>query len=493
MPTSPNSAQSDPQRDDLPYRAAAARHPSGAYAAASLLCLALAGCGSLPNRADLPPPPSGPTSKADLAQKMEVHGPAGRLSADQRKALIARLQAEGRQSAMNRQLAVMTEVDKVELYTGNEAQLLIDGPHSFAAMFEALEGARKAIYVESFIVEDESVARRFANLLMRKQAAGVPVFLLYDAYGSIATPASYFDQLRAAGLNVCAYNPVNPLARPGYWGITQRDHRKIVAVDGRQAFTGGINISRVYASGSFSRGKQRDQSELTRDGWRDTQVSLRGPAAQALEAVVRAGWIKQGCKGELPAPGDTRPAPAGDKVVRIIASSPDGESSQIYRALLSAIDTAQHSVHLTMAYFAPGRDLIDALSEAARRGVDVTLILPSVSDFSPTLDAGRSYYEDLMEAGVKIHELQNAFLHAKTAVIDGVWSTIGSSNLDWRSMVVNNEVNAVILGADFARDMEAMFQRDLAQSQRISVSAWAERSMLQKLKEWFARLGERLL
>jgi cardiolipin synthase A/B len=146
-----------------------------------------------------------------------------------------------------------------------------------------------------------------------------------------------------------------------------------------------------------------------------------------------------------------------------------------------------------MAYFAPGAEMIDALGQAARRGVDVHLILPSISDFAPVLHAGRSYYAGLLEAGVKISERQDAVLHAKTAVIDGVWSTVGSGNLDWRSLVANDEVNAIVLGEDSAQDMERIFERDLAQSEAIDPARWADRPIGQRLKEWLARIAERWL
>jgi cardiolipin synthase len=179
-------------------------------------------------------------------------------------------------------------------------------------------------------------------------------------------------------------------------------------------------------------------------------------------------------------------------MVRIVASSPDDDASRIYAMLLTAIDASQRSVYMTMAYFAPGEEMIDALCDAAGRGVDVQLVLPSKSDFSPVLHAGRSYYQRLLEAGVKIYELQDAVLHAKTAVIDGVVSTVGSSNLDWRSFTSNDEVNAVVFGEDFGDAMTRMFRQDQANSRRVTPEAWAERPLLQRTKETFARLLERL-
>jgi len=178
-------------------------------------------------------------------------------------------------------------------------------------------------------------------------------------------------------------------------------------------------------------------------------------------------------------------------VVRIVPSSPGQGGDRIYTLLLTAIDASQRSVYLTMAYFAPGQDMIDALCDAARRGVDVQLVLPSVSDFSPVLHAGRSHYQRLLDAGVQLHELQDAVLHAKTAVVDGVLSTVGSSNMDWRSFASNSEVNAVVLGEDFGDAMGRMFRQDVAASTTISAAAWAQRPLLQRARQGLARLFER--
>ncbi|HSQ02385.1 MAG TPA: phospholipase D-like domain-containing protein, partial [Burkholderiales bacterium] len=179
---------------------------------------------------------------------------------------------------------------------------------------------------------------------------------------------------------------------------------------------------------------------------------------------------------------------AGNQLVRIIASEPGDAVPAIYATYVSAIQHAEKTVHLTMAYFVPDPQTIAALEEAAQRGVDVTLVLPSYTDFWPVFHAGRSHYEDLLEAGVKIYERQDALLHAKTAVIDGVWSTVGSSNMDWRSYLHNQEVNAIILGGEFGSQMEEMFSGDLKASRAITRENWAKRPLQDRLKEWAARM-----
>jgi cardiolipin synthase len=183
-------------------------------------------------------------------------------------------------------------------------------------------------------------------------------------------------------------------------------------------------------------------------------------------------------------------AKKGEEIVRAIGSASDAPYSQIYLTLLSALEHAERTVHLTNAYFVPDPQLIKALTDAAQRGVDVQFILPGKSDSWAVLNAGRSHYAELLQAGVHIYERRDAVLHSKTASIDGVWSTIGSTNLDWRSFLHNDELNAVILGTDFAQQMDAMFAQDRAASNPIVYEVWKRRSLLSRFKEWLARLPE---
>jgi cardiolipin synthase A/B len=458
-------------------------------ALASALALAAGACSVLPVREGTAATRAAGGPQA--ARRADVHGSHGRLTPQARRKVLDGVAAEGGAASLARHLAVLTAATGLPLLAANEARLLVDGPATFDAMFSAIEAARKTVFLESYIIEDESVALHLAELLIRKQAQGVATYVMYDAVGSIRTEARYFDTLRSHGVAVCEFNPVNPAKRVGYWDITRRDHRKILVVDGRVAFTGGINISAVYSSGSMSRRSAAKVADDDANGWRDTQIRLRGPAVTALDELVRSVWTAQGCEGGLP-PAAPKQRPAGDRLVQIIPSGPGDGDNRIYGALLSAIDASTRSVHLSMAYFAPGPDMVAALCDAAARGVDVSLILPSVSDFSPVLYAGRSYYTQLLESGVRIHELRGAVLHAKTAVIDGVWSTVGSSNMDWRSFTDNNEVNAVVLGEDFGREMEQVFRRDIAASSPVTAEAWAHRPLAARAREWFARLLERL-
>jgi cardiolipin synthase len=453
------------------------------------LQLALCGCAELPPRE---PPRAGLAAPAPPVAAHDADGP---LPAAAQARTLATVRAEGNAALASHHLRLLAAKGGPEVYRGNSARLLIDGPAAFTAMKATVARARGRVLLESYIVEDAGIAAEIAALLLRKSAEGVSVAMLYDTVGSMATDPAYFQALRDGGVAVCAFNPINPLVRPGYWGINHRDHRKLLVVDDDYAYTGGINISRVYASGSFHRGKPGLQDPL-KDGWRDTQIELRGPVVAALARTFAQTWSGQGCEAALGPPAPALGGSPGQRVVQVLASDPADSTraeNLIYRTLLSAVDGARRSVHLTMAYFAPGRDMVQALCDAARRGVEVMLVLPGRSDFTLVLQAGRSYYQDLLDAGVVIHEMERATMHAKTAVIDGVFATVGSSNMDWRSFVDNSEINVIVLGDDFGQEMEALFQRDLAASPRIDAASWRRRGLGQRLMETLGRLAERWL
>ena len=284
--------------------------------------------------------------------------------------------------------------------------------------------------------------------------------------------------------------------------LRMRDHRKLLIVDGKIAFIGGINISSVYSSGSSGSGSFGGSSKQTlkksNDGessvpWRDTHMQLAGPVVAEFQKMFTETWRQQ--KGVALAAKDYFPAliNQGNEIVRAIGSNPDEAYSQIYATLLSAINSAETQVFLTNAYFVPDPQLLAALKDAVKRGADVRLLLPEKTDSSLVFYASRSYYDELLSADVKIYEHQVALLHAKTALIDGVWSTVGSTNLDWRSFVNNQEINAVMLGQDFGAQMQALFEADLASSKQITLEQWRKRSIGARIKEQSARLWARFL
>ncbi|MGH8727932.1 MAG: cardiolipin synthase [Burkholderiales bacterium] len=381
-------------------------------------------------------------------------------------------------------IAVAEAVTKNPLTAGNEATLLYDGPATYRAMFKAIENAKDHINLEFYIIEDDEIGQRFADLLIKKQNEDVQVNLIYDGIGSAATSEAFFARLKEAGINILEFNPVNPAEG---LDLNHRDHRKIVVVDGKLAFTGGINISGVYSQGSSVGSANKDAKK---PGWRDTQIEIAGPAAAEFQELFISTWRKE--KGPPLVERNYFPdvKGAGNDLVRVLGSSPDKPLPTIYLTLLSAIAHAQKTVYITMGYFVPDRQTMDALKAAAKRGVEVALILPSYSDFWAVFHAGRANYDELLESGVVIYERQDTLLHSKTIVIDGVWSTVGSSNLDWRSFLHNDEVNAVVLDEEFGEEMEAMFARDLAQSRQIKLDEWKDRGVTLRVKEWAAQIWE---
>lgn len=433
-------------------------------------------CSSLPdmNSLDL--------EKKDNRQT-SIAGRNGLLSPQRSAEILRRLQQEGKTDLLERHLEFMQAIDPRPLSAGNSARLLIDGSATYRAMFESIRMARDHINLETYIFDEDGAGEKLARLLAQKQAEGVQVNVMYDSVGSLPTRAEFFQALRQAGVNVCEFNPVNPL-RGKFFSLNNRDHRKMLIVDGKIGYTGGINISSVYSRSSALRLKRSGNPHP----WRDTQIEIRGPAVREFQQLFISSWSRQNCAPL--APKDFFPAlqRQGDMVVRTLGSSPGDSLNLIYVELLSALRQAGQSIHLTMAYFVPDPQTMTALKEAAQRGVDVQLVLPGVSDSSVTFYAGRSYYAELLKAGVRIYERKDKLLHAKTAVIDGVWSTVGSSNIDLRSFLYNDEVNAVVLGKDFAQEMEKMFTADVMAAARIDADEWEKRGFGERMKETLARM-----
>jgi cardiolipin synthase len=419
------------------------------------------------------------------SQPLQLEGAHGPLTAQQSKAILAKLEKNADDTNIfDKHLAVEAEIVGSPLVVGNKVELLVDGPTTYDAMFAAIENAKDHINMETFIIEDDEIGQRFAELLISKQRSGVQVNFIYDSVGSLYTPKEFFKPMKESGVNVLEFNPINPLEARKGWQVSRRDHRKLLIVDGQIAFVGGINISSVYSSGSFGRSKPT-KGKVT---WRDTHLRMSGPVVSEFQKLFMATWNEQ--KGEPLASKDYFPdlKNKGNDVVRAIGSSPEEPYSQMYVTLLSAINSAETQVFLTNAYFVPDPQLLAALKEAVQRGVDVSLLLPEKTDSVLVFYASRSYYDELLSAGVKIYERQEALLHAKTAVIDGVWSTIGSTNLDWRSFTNNQEINAVILGQDFGAQMQDLFETDLESSKPVTLEEWRKRSIVARIKEKAARL-----
>jgi cardiolipin synthase len=448
----------------------------------------LGACASIPSFESVK---GGVDTVNDAPRLSNTHGP---LTAKQSKLVLDKLRRQSPDAdILGRHLAFAEAIADTPMTVGNKVSLLRDGEASFRAIFRAIAGAKDHINLEYFTFEDvEQDGRHLADLLVEKQAAGIQVNIIYDGVGSSSTPRELFDRLKQAGVNSLEFNPINPLKSKKSYAPNSRDHRKILVVDGSIAIIGGVNISKVYSSNIFSSsgrpGGVVAGNVPAPDFWRDTDVQLEGPAVADLQHLFLATWEKQRGSplkqsGFFPEKNST-----GSQVVGVLGSSPSHELPLYYITLLSAIRNAESKIWLTAAYFVPTHEEQEDLIAAARRGVDVRIMLPSHSDSIIALNIGRSHYADLLEAGVKIYEIRDVILHSKTAVIDGVWSAVGSSNFDKRSVRFNDEVDAIILGRETGAQMETAFSDYVSHSDAIDRQTWAYRPLQQKVKQTLSRL-----
>jgi len=357
--------------------------------------------------------------------------------------------------------------------TGNSVTLYAQGDEFFAALFASIDEARHSVYLEFYIVRDDTLGRELASRLLAAVGRGVQICLLYDYMGSFDTPGAFFRKLTAGGVRCAAFNP--PPFRRGLTWFDRRDHRKIVIIDEGMAFTGGMNIGAEYATGSDGR-----------EGWRDVGVRIMGPAALALEQVFAATWQHETGNSPTIDRHDHESTMVGSDEVLIVTGGPHHNRSRIRAAFRMAIAGAASRIIIANPYFIPGPRILRALLRAARRGVRVQLILPSLSDVPLVQIVSRGTYAPLLKAGIEICELEHTVLHAKVMLIDGHWAVIGSANLDQRSFHRNFELNVIIAGADFGRQVATMLARDIERSRPVQLDEHERRG-------WLVRLLERLL
>jgi cardiolipin synthase A/B len=459
----------------------------------------------------------------------QVEGAHGVLTRAQSKKIIDGIKNSTPDTALlQRHIAIEEALAGTPLSVGNKVALLEDGKATYTSMLAAIAAAKNHIHMEMYIFEDDDTGVLFADALKQRARAGVKVRLLYDSVGSIDTDKAFFKDLSDNGVEVAEFNPVSvtSVLTDGL-KIQNRDHRKLIVVDGRVAFLGGINISGVYGSASALSGGRRSGSisgssgssggsRLSGSGggtgkgadpnydrndppfdqrpWRDLQVRIEGPVV----ADLQRGFVKQWEKWGKQVLDDKALFPQlkneGPQVVRAMEGSPSEKGvDPSYVALISAVENADLGVSIMNAYFVPHPTLRDALINAAKRGVDVKLILPGKSDNKMVFHAGRSYYDELLEGGVKIYERQTRMLHSKMATVDGVWSTVGSTNLDWRSLLYNDELNLVVMGPDFATRIGDVFAKDLANSKQVTLEEWRHRDFSDRIKEVSSRAWAALL
>ncbi len=368
---------------------------------------------------------------------------------------------------------ILGEIDGRPPYGGNRVQVFTGGGEAFAAMHTAIEAAEREILLESYIFTDDATGYRVRNALVAAARRGIQVRVVVDAVGSAATRRSFWTDLEEQGVQVRQFHPLSPpLFRHPF-----RDHRKILVVDRSIAFTGGMNIADEYGSSWFSRNGST---------WRDSHVEVRGPAAWELTVVFAEAWEQSGGEPFEIGPLRDEPAKSGSRVL-VLESSPNrghAESAAVFAAIIAA---ARRSVWITNAYFAPKRTAVESLGRAAERGVDVRLLLPGRSDVPVVRHAGHGFFTDLLRRGVKIFEYQASMLHAKSLVVDGYVSMVGSTNLDFRSFTFNGECNLVVLDEQVAAELEGAFTADLAEAAAIEPGRWYRRHLSHRVLDWLAR------
>jgi cardiolipin synthase len=340
---------------------------------------------------------------------------------------------------------VFSRASGAPLRDGNRITLLKDASENYPAWLTAIDGARDAIDFEMYIIHEDAEGQLFADALIRKAAEGVRVRLLYDWLGGVGkTSRRFWNRLRTGGVDVRCYNPPR-FDRPLGW--ISRDHRKTITVDSSIAFVTGLCVGRMW-TGDAARGV---------DPWRDTGIEIRGPAVADVEAAFAEAWAAAGDAPETP----TRdaPSPAGDVSLRVVATVPN--TAGLFRLDQLVAAMARHTLWLTDAYYAGTAAYVQALRAAAQDGVDVRLLVPGASDIPLIRPVSRAGYRPLLEAGVRVFEWNGSMIHAKTAVADGRWARVGSTNLNVASWLGNRELDVIVEHGPFAREMEEMYLDDL--------------------------------
>jgi cardiolipin synthase A/B len=364
----------------------------------------------------------------------------------------------------------------MQLMPGNRIEVLRNGVQIFPSMLSAIRAAKKTINLEFYIYWDGEVGRMFAEALAERARAGVKVNVVLDAVGSGPMSHDLIEFMERNGIAVEWYHPLRwyTLSR-----VNHRTHRKLLVVDGEVGFSGGVGIADNWLGDADSH-----------EHWRETVVRVEGPAVTQMQFAFMDNWVKT--RGELLTGLDYFPPvpPRGEQLVQVMKSSPSEGSSAVKLLFVVSIVSAVKSIYIASAYFVPDADTIRALEGAIRRGVDVRVIVPGeFTDVPIVRHAGRFYYSQLLRRGIRIFEYQPTMMHAKTMVVDGIWTSIGSSNFDDRSFRLNDEVNVNIHDEAVAAQMEKMFFEDLARSEEITRRTWIRRPWMQRVKErvagWF--------
>lgn len=357
------------------------------------------------------------------------------------------------------------------LLAGNHVETLVNGEQIFPAMLEAIDGARESVNFETYIYWSGSIAERFAHALSARARDGVEVRVLLDWVGSNPMDLTLIDEMEAAGVQVVRFRPVRwyTLTR-----VNNRTHRKLLIVDGRVGFTGGVGVGDEWL------GDARNPGE-----WRDTHYRITGPVVAMMQGAFAENWVED--TGDILQGARQFPLlePTGDMFAQLVTSS-TGTRNSIHLMLMTAIASAESHIRISSPYFVPDDVAIQQLVEARARGVAVDILVPNVNtDAAMVRHASRHFWGPLLEAGVNIHEYQPTFLHAKLLVVDEHFASVGSTNFDERSFRLNDEGNLNLVSPEFAREQIAIFERDRAQSVLITLDTWERRAWYKRALDWF--------
>jgi cardiolipin synthase len=367
---------------------------------------------------------------------------------------------------------------------GNAVQILVNGEEKFPAVIQALQEAKNHIHIEYYIFEDELIGNQIKDILIQKAKEGVEVRFIYDDFGSRSIRKNVVPELIAAGVQAFPFYKIFFMTLANR--LNYRNHRKIIVIDGCIGFTGGINVSDRYIN------HKEEPDELF---WRDTHVKITGPGVYYLQYLFICDW--NFCSDQELAPDQdffrSKDVVKPGALVQIAASGPDSDDPTIMFALIKAIGLAEKDILITTPYFIPGDTLLDALTVAALSGIKVKLLVPDKSDSKMVDWAARSYYSELMRAGVEIYLYKKGFVHSKTMVSDGLLSVIGTANMDHRSFELNFEVNSIIYDEEIGKQLTGIFYQDLKFAERIDMEMWQARTFLKQLPEKLARLLSPLL
>jgi cardiolipin synthase len=366
-------------------------------------------------------------------------------------------------------------VTDTEPLAGNRAEVYIDTDRAYDAMEQAIRSAHHHVHMMSYIFRDDRAGRRFMDLLVEKAREGTEVRLLVDAVGSHQLDSGFSLALDTAGGKFATFMPVTPL-RP-HWRPNLRNHRKILVVDGRVGFAGGLNIGDEY------QGRKKKYAP-----WRDTHMQVEGPAAWRLQEIFAEDWFFATDEDLVDPDHFPELESVEEELVQVVDSGPDQPNENIHAVFFTAITEAQEKVYITTPYFVPDPAVLLALKSASWQGVDVRILLPGKSDLKMIQMAGRSYYRELLGAGVRLFEHRPGVLHAKTMVVDGSWSTVGSANMDIRSFRLNFEVNLLVYGKTFAQRMEEIFLDDVAGAQEVTEESLRKESAFTRFAEAVCRV-----